>query len=166
MWLEHHAKSKRVSLLDCLAEFSVRQRHELVVLRGGVVDTVRIIKREDLGRVEPPLILRNDDCHPVGAGAGEVRERALRSSGIKKYYILRMPQRPGALRDFLNILGPHDDISRFEYLKKSARNFGSVLIGIEASDPENFSRIETKMASAGFAFRDITNDEVLAEFLI
>jgi len=96
----------------------------------------------------------------------EVRERALRSSGIKKYYILRMPQRPGALRDFLNILGPHDDISRFEYLKKSARNFGSVLIGIEASDPENFSRIETKMASAGFAFRDITNDEVLAEFLI
>lgn len=96
----------------------------------------------------------------------EVRERALRSSGIKKYYILRMPQRPGALREFLNILGPRDDISRFEYLKKSARNFGSVLIGIEAGDPENFARIEAKMQSAGFAFRDITNDEVLAEFLI
>lgn len=96
----------------------------------------------------------------------EVRERALRSSGIKKYYILRMPQRPGALRDFLNILGPNDDISRFEYLKKSARNFGSVLIGIEASDPDNFTRIEAKMETAGFAFRDITEDEVLAEFLI
>lgn len=96
----------------------------------------------------------------------EVRERALRSSGVKKYYILRMPQRPGALRDFLNILGPRDDISRFEYLKKSARNFGSVLIGIEAGDPENFARIEAKMQAAGFAFRDITNDEVLAEFLI
>ncbi|WP_422029959.1 threonine ammonia-lyase IlvA [Roseovarius sp.] len=96
----------------------------------------------------------------------EVRERALRSSGIKKYYILRMPQRPGALRDFLNILGPRDDISRFEYLKKSARNFGSVLIGIEAGDPGNFAQIETKMQTAGFAFRDITNDEVLAEFLI
>ena len=96
----------------------------------------------------------------------EVRERALRSSGIKKYYILRMPQRPGALRDFLNILGPNDDISRFEYLKKSARNFGSVLIGIEASDPGNFGQIETKMEAVGFAFRDITNDEVLAEFLI
>ncbi|KZY46122.1 hypothetical protein A3731_32530 [Roseovarius sp. HI0049] len=77
-----------------------------------------------------------------------------------------MPQRPGALREFLNILGPRDDISRFEYLKKSARNFGSVLIGIEAGDPENFARIEAKMQSAGFAFRDITNDEVLAEFLI
>ncbi len=61
----------------------------------------------------------------------EVKERAQRYSGLKKYFILRMPQRPGALREFLMMLGPDDDIARFEYLKKSARNFGSVLIGIE-----------------------------------
>ena len=96
----------------------------------------------------------------------EVRERALRSSGIKKYYILRMPQRPGALRDFLDVLGPEDDISRFEYLKKSARNFGSVLIGIETRNPANFQWIEAEMSRVGFAYRDITTDEVLAEFLI
>ena len=58
----------------------------------------------------------------------EVKERAQRYSGVKKYFILRLPQRPGALKDFLNFLGPEDDIARFEYLKKSARNFGSVLI--------------------------------------
>jgi len=96
----------------------------------------------------------------------EVRERAQRFSGIKKYFILRLPQRPGALKDFLNILGPEDDISRFEYLKKSARNFGSVLIGIETTDPDNFERIEARMSAAGFAHRDITDDQVLAEFLI
>jgi threonine dehydratase len=96
----------------------------------------------------------------------EVKERAQRFSGVKKYFILRMPQRPGALREFLEILGPEDDIARFEYLKKSARNFGSVLIGIETTRPENFAPILTRLDAAGFEYRDITRDEVLAEFLI
>ncbi|MDC0737721.1 threonine ammonia-lyase IlvA [Cognatishimia sp. SS12] len=96
----------------------------------------------------------------------EVKERALRYSGVKKYFILRLPQRPGALKDFLNILGPEDDIARFEYLKKSARNFGSVLIGIETSKPENFALLFERIAAAGMGFQDITNDEALAQFLI
>ena len=68
----------------------------------------------------------------------DVKERALRYAGLKKYFVFRFPQRPGALRDFLQLLGPDDDITRFEYLKKSARNFGSVLIGIETRDRRNF----------------------------
>ena len=96
----------------------------------------------------------------------EVKERAQRYAGLKKYFILRMPQRPGALREFLNLLGPNDDISRFEYLKKSARNFGSVLIGIETRDADGFANICHRMDKAGLAFRDITNDDALAEFLI
>lgn len=96
----------------------------------------------------------------------EVKERAQRYSGVKKYFILRMPQRPGALKEFLNMLGPHDDIARFEYLKKSARNFGSVLIGIETNDAGNFAAFFEKLDAAAFGYRDITNDEVLSEFLI
>ncbi len=96
----------------------------------------------------------------------EVRERALRSSGLKKYFILRLPQRPGALKDFLGMLGPEDDIARFEYLKKSARNFGSVLIGIETKDPDAFTGLFRRLAESGFDYRDITDDKVLAEFLI
>lgn len=96
----------------------------------------------------------------------EVKERAQRYSGLKKYFILRMPQRPGALRDFLGFLGPQDDITRFEYLKKSARNFGTVLIGIETDDPANFERLHAQLAEAGFQARDITNDEALASFLV
>ena len=96
----------------------------------------------------------------------EVKERALRSLGNKKYFVLRMPQRPGALKEFLAMLGPNDDIARFEYLKKSARNFGSVLIGIETTSPENFERIEANLAAAGYGYRDITGDETLADFLI
>ena len=96
----------------------------------------------------------------------EVKERAQRYQGLKKYFILRMPQRPGALREFLFMLGPDDDIARFEYLKKSARNFGSVLIGIETKSADNFIQLFGRMDTAGFAFRDITGDEALAEFLI
>lgn len=96
----------------------------------------------------------------------EVKERAQRYLGLKKYFILRMPQRPGALKDFLNILGPDDDIARFEYLKKSARNFGSVLIGIETTGPENFAQFLGELDAAGFTYTDITDDEMLAQFVI
>lgn len=96
----------------------------------------------------------------------DVKERALRYEGLKKYFILRMPQRPGALRDFLNLLGPDDDISRFEYLKKSARNFGSVLLGIETKTPEGFEALMERMDHEGLAYRDITDDEILSQFLI
>jgi len=96
----------------------------------------------------------------------EVKERAQRFAGLKKYFILRMPQRPGALREFLSLLGPDDDIARFEYLKKSARNFGSVLIGIETRKAASFAQLFARMDAAGLAYRDITADEALAEFLI
>jgi len=96
----------------------------------------------------------------------EVKERAQRYSGVKKYFVLRMPQRPGALKEFLGMLGPNDDIARFEYLKKSARNFGSVLIGIETSEPENFSVLLSRLEAAGFTYRDITNDDTLSELII
>ena len=96
----------------------------------------------------------------------EVRERAQRHAGVKKYFILRLPQRPGALREFLNLLGPDDDIARFEYLKKSARNFGSVLIGIETTHPANLAALNDRLRQAGLDWRDITGDVVLSEFLI
>ncbi|WP_323779157.1 threonine ammonia-lyase IlvA [Leisingera sp.] len=96
----------------------------------------------------------------------EVKERAQRYSGVKKYFILRLPQRPGALKEFLGILGPEDDIARFEYMKKSARNFGSVLIGIETKRPENFEQLFARLHAAGMTFTDITQDETLAQFVI
>lgn len=96
----------------------------------------------------------------------EVKERAQRYLGLKRYFILRLPQRPGALKDFLGMLGPNDDIARFEYLKKSARNFGTVFIGIETDDRANFAKLEQTAATAGFGLRDITEDTAIADFLV
>jgi len=96
----------------------------------------------------------------------DVKERAMKFSGTKKYFILRLPQRPGALKEFLNLVGPEDDIARFEYLKKSAKNFGSVLLGIETSNSSNFATLFANMEKAGFEFQDVTEDEILADFVI
>ncbi|OCP01024.1 MULTISPECIES: threonine ammonia-lyase [unclassified Ensifer] len=96
----------------------------------------------------------------------DVKERAMRHAGLKKYFILRMAQRPGALRDFLNLLGDEDDISRFEYLKKSARNFGSILIGIETRHAENFPLLKARFDAAGLRYQDITENEILSNLII
>ncbi|MGN6304794.1 MAG: threonine ammonia-lyase IlvA [Mesorhizobium sp.] len=96
----------------------------------------------------------------------DVKERALRFEGLKKYFVIRFPQRPGALRDFLEMLGPDDDIARFEYLKKSARNFGSVLIGIETKERRNFDLLTARFDTNGVQYQDITDNETLAGFII
>ena len=94
------------------------------------------------------------------------QERAQQYSGLKKYLILKLPQRPGALKDFLNTLGPNEDISRFEYLKKSARNFGSVLIGIETTSSDKFETLFSRLNALGVSYTDITDDENLSQFLV
>lgn len=96
----------------------------------------------------------------------DVKERAMRYEGRKKYLILRLPQRPGALKDFLGLLGPDDDIARFEYLKKSARNFGAVLIGLETKNPDGFPALFARLNDNGFSFQDITDNDMLAEILV
>ncbi len=57
-------------------------------------------------------------------------------------------------------------MARFEYLKKSARNFGSILLGIETTMPENLTTLKARLDGAGFVYRDITNDEILSELLV
>lgn len=144
---------------------------EMLNVEGIVLEPAGAMSIEALGDIQDQI--RNQTVVCVTSGGNfdferlpEVKERALRYSGVKKYFILRLPQRPGALRDFLEILGPEDDIARFEYLKKSARNFGSVLIGIETRQANNFSLLFDKLDAAGFSYHDITNDETLAQFLI
>ncbi|MEL6587262.1 MAG: threonine ammonia-lyase IlvA [Pseudomonadota bacterium] len=144
---------------------------ELLNTEGVVLEPAGALSVDALRDLGPEIEGRRVVCVTTGGNFDferlpDVKERAMRFAGVKKYFVLRMPQRPGALRDFLSILGPDDDIARFEYLKKSARNFGSVLIGIETSAPEAFDALEQKMGELGFAWRDLTDDPMLGELLI
>ncbi|HDZ83075.1 MAG TPA: threonine dehydratase [Roseobacter sp.] len=144
---------------------------EMLNVEGIVLEPAGALSIEALGEVAEQIKGKTVVCIASGGNFDferlpEVKERAQRYSGVKKYFILRMPQRPGALKEFLNTLGPDDDICRFEYLKKSARNFGSVLIGIETRSPDSFGLIQSQLDDAGFTYTDITNDETLAQFVL
>jgi threonine dehydratase len=144
---------------------------EMLNVEGIVLEPAGALSVDVLPELAPLIRGKTVVCVTSGGNFDferlpEVKERAQRYAGLKKYFILRMPQRPGALKEFLSMLGPEDDIARFEYLKKSARNFGSVLIGIETKRAENFAHFTGRMDAADFTYRDITHDEALAEFLI
>ncbi len=144
---------------------------EMLNTEGIVLEPAGALSIDALRDLKPEIAGRRVVCVTSGGNFDferlpDVKERALRHSGLKKYYVLRMPQRPGALREFLDVLGPSDDIARFEYLKKSARNFGSVLIGIESADPGAFEGLEGRMDGMGFAWRDLTDDPLLGELVI
>ncbi|MEM6763019.1 MAG: threonine ammonia-lyase IlvA [Pseudomonadota bacterium] len=145
---------------------------EMLNIEGIVLEPAGALEIDAL-RSLPPERLKGRRVVCITSGGNfdferlpEVKERALRAAGLKKYFILRLPQRPGALREFLDLLGPDDDIARFEYLKKSARNFGSILLGVETSARDNFDALEQRLNAAGFIYRDITHDEVVAGVLI
>lgn len=96
----------------------------------------------------------------------EIKERSLRYEWKKRYYLVKFPQRPWALKNFLEFLGPDDDIARFEYMKKSNRNTAPVMIGIEALWENNFSSIEKNMKENWFSFEDITNNDMYFNLLV
>ncbi|WP_298428771.1 threonine ammonia-lyase IlvA [uncultured Jannaschia sp.] len=144
---------------------------ELLNTEGIVLEPAGALSVDALRDLGPEIEGRRVVCVTTGGNFDferlpDVKERAMRFAGTKKYYVLRMPQRPGALRDFLDILGPRDDIARFEYLKKSARNFGTVLIGIETDTPAAFERLEQEMEAIGFVWRDLSEDPMLGELVI
>ncbi|UWQ18120.1 threonine ammonia-lyase IlvA [Jannaschia sp. M317] len=144
---------------------------ELLNTEGVVLEPAGALSVDALRDLGPEIAGRRVVCITTGGNFDferlpDVKERAMRYAGLKKYFVLRMPQRPGALRDFLSILGPNDDIARFEYLKKSARNFGTVLIGIETTTPEAIPALESRMDELGFAWRDLTDDPLLGELVI
>lgn len=144
---------------------------EMLNVEGVVLEPAGALSVDALGDLADQIAGKTVVCVTSGGNFDferlpEVKERAQRFSGLKKYFLLRLPQRPGALRDFLEMLGPDDDIARFEYLKKSARNFGTVLIGIETSAAGNFDALYAKLDAGGFTYTDITEDEVLSNFVI
>nr|WP_066910977.1 threonine ammonia-lyase IlvA [Millisia brevis] len=80
---------------------------------------------------------------------GEVIERSLVHRGLKHYFLVTFPQEPGALRRFLDeVLGPDDDITLFEYVKRNNRETGAALVGIELGSPDGFAALRMRMADS------------------
>lgn len=97
----------------------------------------------------------------------EIKEKSLLYEGLKHYFIVRFPQRPGALKLFVNnVLGPHDDITRFEFIKKTNRENGPALVGIELTNSEDYDALIGRMKDFKFEIMELNNDQMLFEYLV
>ncbi len=97
----------------------------------------------------------------------EIKERSLLYEGLKHYFIVRFAQRPGALKEFVNhILGPSDDIVRFEFIQKHNKETGPALIGIEVKSKEDFSLLIERMMSHKLNYTLVNQNENLFEYLV
>jgi threonine dehydratase len=97
----------------------------------------------------------------------EIKERSLLYEGLKHYFIVRFAQRPGALKEFVNqILGPTDDIVRFEFIQKHNKETGPALIGIEVKSTEDFKSLIERMDSHKLNYTLVNQNENLFEYLV
>lgn len=97
----------------------------------------------------------------------EIRDRAMLYNGLKHYFIVKFPQRAGALREFAaSVLGPGDDITHFEYSKKHHRDNGPAVVGIELDNPDNLDPLVQRMKDRNFYGQYLNNSPDLFRFLL
>jgi threonine dehydratase len=97
----------------------------------------------------------------------EIKERSLLYEGLMHYFMIQFPQRPGALKEFVNdILGPNDDITYFQFAKKNSREVGSVVVGLELKNKKDIVNIKTNMVVKGFEFQYLNENQDLYAQLI
>jgi threonine dehydratase len=97
----------------------------------------------------------------------EIKERSLLYEGLKHYFIVRFAQRPGALKEFVNnILGPNDDIVRFEFIQKHNKETGPALIGIEVKSTDDFNALIARMDNSKLNYTLVNQNENLFEYLV
>jgi len=132
------ACASAIAALDNIAD-DIKNKTVVVVLSGG---------NNDITRME------------------EIKERSMLYEGKKHYFLIKFPQRAGALKEFLSVLGPKDDIAHFEYTKKNNRDSGPALVGIELQQKDDFESLIQRMKDADINFQHLNKNPMLFEMLI
>lgn len=179
------AAVKRVG--DLTFEICKAQLHDVVAVpEGKVCATILELYNKDAIVVEPAGALsiaaldfyaeyikgKNVVCVVSGSNnditrTPEIKERALLYANLKHYFIITFPQRAGALREFVvDILGPNDDITYFQYAKKTNRENGSAVVGIQLKSPNDLEPLITKMKQRNFYGDYLNNKPDLFQFLV
>jgi threonine dehydratase len=158
----------------------------ILVPEGKVCTTILQLYNEEAIVVEPAgalsisaldfykdkIVGKNVVCIVSGSNnditrTEEIKERSLLYEGLKHYFIVRFPQRPGAFRDFLdNVLGPNDDITYFQYSKKNNREQGPAVVGIELQKKEDFEPLFSRLKATNFLQEYLNEKPDLFQFLV
>ncbi|MEO8962380.1 MAG: threonine ammonia-lyase IlvA [Ginsengibacter sp.] len=97
----------------------------------------------------------------------EIKERSLQYEGLKHYFLIRFAQRPGALKEFVNkVLGPNDDITRFEYIRKNNKEAGPALVGIELGDKKDYTSLKKNLNQYKINYTELKEDDNAFGYLV
>ena len=97
----------------------------------------------------------------------EIKERSLQYEGLKHYFLINFAQRPGALKEFVNkVLGPTDDITRFEYMQKTNKEMGPALVGIELQSRSDYEALMQKLDEHQISYTELNNNDTLFGYLV
>lgn len=161
--------------------------HDMITVpEGQVCQTILDLYNRDAIVVEPAGALsisaleqykdeikgKNVVCVVSGSNnditrTAEIKERALLFANLKHYFIVKFPQRAGALKEFVvNILGPNDDITHFEYTKKNNRENGAAVVGVELKSAQDLQPLINRMKTQNFYGDYLNNKPDLFEFLV
>ena len=157
-----------------------------LVPEGKVCSTILKLYNEDAIVVEPAGALsiaalddyaneikgKNVVCIVSGSNNDidrmqEIKERSLQYEGLKHYFLINFAQRPGALKEFVNnVLGPTDDITRFEYMQKNNKEAGPALVGIELQSREDYDALLTNLNKYHVGYTELSKDNTLFSYLV
>lgn len=157
-----------------------------LVAEGKVCSTILKLYNEDAIVVEPAGALsiaalddfaeeirgKNVVCIVSGSNNDidrmpEIKERSLQYQGLKHYLLVNFAQRPGALKEFVNeVMGPSDDITRFEYMQKTNKESGPALIGIELKSPEDYELLLQNLKRLNMSYTELNKDDTLFGYLV
>jgi len=149
----------------CSTILSLYNEEAIVVEPAGAVSIAALDQLKDRLKGKNVAIIvcgGNNDIERTQ----EIKERALLYEGRKHYFIVKFPQRAGALKDFLNVLGPNDDIAHFQYTKKNNRESGPALVGIELESPSDFEPLLARMKEQQINYEHINTNPMLFEMLV
>ena len=133
------AGAMSVAALDDYAE-QIKGKHIVCIVSGG---------NNDIARMQ------------------EIKERSLIYEGLKQYFLIRFAQRPGSLKEFVNkVLGPHDDITRFEYIQKHNKEAGPALVGLELKSKLDYNAVITNLKKYQINYEEINKDDNIYGYLI
>lgn len=158
----------------------------ILVPEGKVCTTILRLYNEEAMVVEPAGALsiaaldfykdkikgKNVVCIVSGSNndierTAEIKERSLLYEGLMHYFMIQFPQRPGALKEFVNeILGAEDDITYFQFTKKNSREVGPAVVGLELKNKNDITAIKNKMTAKGFEYKYLNEKQDLFTQLI
>jgi len=150
----------------CTAMLELYQNEGIIAEPAGALSVAALMETDQIEPDSTVVCLISGGNNDVSR-YGEILERSLVHLGLKHYFLVDFPQEPGALRRFLDeVLGPNDDITLFEYVKRSNRETGAALVGIELGSAEDLDGLLTRMEASDIDAEQLKPDSQAYRYLI